>query len=429
LPGIYFKPSSRPIITAGERVFENRIRRPEITGKFMICPKITILQITPYYPPGFAFGGPTFAAGALASGLQRLGHQVITVTSDRNGDGFSEVPASLVEPAGNRTIYCHTLRGRFLYAPGLAAAIRAVIQQAEVVLVPCGSWNYFFFSTCRAAQRFRKPYVIYPRGNFDPWALALKKWRKRLWWTLFDRNNYQRARAAVALTREEASQIRRMGFAGRIEVIPNGVEVADYQAAMPRRDIEGQFPQLRNKRWLLFMARLHPKKGLDLLLPALAEVRRQVPDAHLIIAGPDEDAYGRVVRRLISDLNLEGAVSLTGMVTGGLKHGLLRHAELFLLPSYSEGFPMGVLEAMACGLPVIITRNCQFPEVTENNSGIIVENDIKSLTNGILALLHDEILRKQCGVNAKRLVQERYTWKQIAIDTSRLLLELIDKKS
>jgi len=294
--------------------------------------------------------------------------------------------------------------------------------------VPCGSWNYFFFTACRTAHRFHKPYVVYPQGNFDPWALALKKWRKRLWWALFDRKNLQRASAAVALTQKEFHQIRHMGYAGRIEVIPNGV-VPDYQAAMSRRDIEAQFPRLRNKRWLLFMARLHPKKGLDLLLPALADVVRQIPEVQLVIAGPDEDGYGRVVRRLISELNLEDAVCLIGMVTGRLKHGLLHQAEIFLLPSYSEGLSLGVLEAMACGLPVIITRNCQFPEVSENNSGIIIENDIKSLTNGILTLLQDDSLRKQCGVNAKRLVQERYTWKQIAIDTSSLLLDLVDKKS
>lgn len=392
----------------------------------MTWPDLTILQVTPYYPPGYAFGGPTFAAGAMASELHQLGHQVITITSDRNGDGFSEVPPSVVEAAGNQTIYCHTFRGRFLYTPGLTAAIRASIPQADVVLVPCGSWNYFFFSGCRQASAFGKPYVVYPHGNFDPWALALKKWRKRLWWHLFDRENYRRAAAAVALTQEEASQVRRMGFAGRIEVIPNGLNFADYQPAMSREEIEAQFPQLKNKRWLLFMARLHPKKGLDLLLPAMADICRQFPEAQLIIAGPDEGSYGRLVRRLISDLHLNGAVCLTGMVNGLLKNGLLHHAEIFLLPSYSEGFPMGVLEAMGCGLPVIITRNCQLPEVSEKCAGIIVQNDIKSLTQGIVTFLKDEYLRKLFSTNARILAKEHIGWKQIAIKTSDLLLDIVN---
>ncbi|MEJ2070313.1 MAG: glycosyltransferase [Syntrophobacterales bacterium] len=137
----------------------------------------------------------------------------------------------------------------------------------------------------------------------------------------------------------------------------------------------------------------------------------------------------RVVHRLINDLNLHDAVCLTGMVTGSLKNGLLRQAELFLLPSRGEGFPLGVLEAMAWGLPVIITRNCNLPEVGENNAGIIVENEVKDLTYGLLTLLKDERLRKQFGENGKSLVQEHYTWSQVAISTSKLLLEIVNNNS
>ena len=111
-------------------------------------------------------------------------------------------------------------------------------------------------------------------------------------------------------------------------------------------------------------------------------------------------------------------------MTGSLKNGLLRQAELFLLPSHSEGFPMGVLEAMACGLPVIITRNCNLPEVGENNAGIIVENEVKDLTEGLSTILKNNKLRKQLGKNGKSLVQKYYTWSQVAISTSNLLLEL-----
>jgi glycosyltransferase involved in cell wall biosynthesis len=365
----------------------------------------------------------------LASELQKLGHQVTTVTSNRNGDGFSEISPHLVEPAGNQTIYCSTHTGRFLYAPHLAFSLRTRLPQADVVLVPCGSWNYYFLTGCREAQKFGKPYVVYPHGNFDPWALDLKKWRKKIWWQLFDKKNYRRAAAAVALTREEASQIRHMGFTGRIEVIPNGVDFATYQEALSREAIEELFPPLKKKRWLLFMARLHPKKGLDVLLPALAEIRQQVRNLQLIIAGPDEDFYGRVVHRLINELNLHDVVCLTGMVTGSLKNGLLRQAELFLLPSHSEGFPMGVLEAMACGLPVIITRHCNLPEVGENNAGIIVENEVKDLTDGLLTLLRNKSLRKQFGKNGKSLVHEHYTWNQVAISTSYLLQEIVIKTS
>ncbi|MEJ2070312.1 MAG: glycosyltransferase [Syntrophobacterales bacterium] len=108
-----------------------------------------------------------------------------------------------------------------------------------------GNYRYFqskrrrvhFLNGCREAQKFRKPYVVYPHGNFDPWALDLKRWRKKIWWQLFDKKNYRRAAAAVALTREEASQIRNMGFTGRIEVIPNGVDGAAYQEALSREAI------------------------------------------------------------------------------------------------------------------------------------------------------------------------------------------------
>jgi glycosyltransferase involved in cell wall biosynthesis len=364
------------------------------------------------------------AAGAMAKGLQKAGHQVVTITSNRNGDGFAEVPEERQEPDGNIVVYCRTRPGRFYYASNLSATIQHYLPQADVVVVPGGSWNYYFFTGCRLARRFQRPYVVRPEGNLSPYALSHKPLRKKIWWALFDKKYFQKAAVVLALTQEEVDQIRGMDITTRIEIITNGINLQEYQEAMSRKQIEQHYPQLKNRRWLLFMSRFHPIKGLDLLLPAFAAIHRNYRDVVLILAGPDESNYRRTVEQMVRDLDLHDSVCFPGMVGGSLKNGLLHHATIFCLTSHSEGLPMGVLEAMACGLPVLITKECRLPEVKEWHTGLVVKRDVKEIAAGLALLLQDDKIRHEMGTNAQRLVQQRFTWDNVCNLTSQLLQEI-----
>jgi glycosyltransferase involved in cell wall biosynthesis len=387
-----------------------------------------IVQVTPWYPPGYKFGGPAMTAAILAEGLNQYGFQVITVTSDRNGDGYMQVPRWVREANGNEVIYCPTSPWRFFYSGSLTSTLETCLPGAAASIINCGSWNYFFLRGCRTSRRFRIPYVVYPHGNFDPWALSHKKWRKKVWWRLFDWNNYQQAAAVVALTPTEASQVRSMGVTTRIKVIPNGVSPEDFHPALNRAEIEDLFPPLQGKRWLLFLARLHQKKGLDLLLSAMSRIRNDHPNMVLVIAGADEGGYSQTIHRLVQELNLRENVYQVGMVTGALKNGLLKNSELFALTSYSEGMPMGVLEAMACGLPVLVTPECNIPEIAAYQAGVIVEKEVNAVAVGLKLLLNNNDQRAEMKINARRLIEEKFTRNRILEETSKLIEEIAPKK-
>jgi glycosyltransferase involved in cell wall biosynthesis len=298
------------------------------------------------------------------------------------------------------------------------------LKSADVVLINT-QWNYFFLAGCRLASSFNRPYIIRPEGIFSLWALSYKKWRKKIWWEIFDRKNYERAAAIVALTKEEAFQIRNMGISPRVEVIPNGVNLDDFTESLTREEIEIRFPQLKDRRWLLFMGRLHPIKGVDLLIEAFAKLRRKIPDAILVLAGPNEGNYQAIIDRYSKKLAINEDICFTGMVSGDLKNGFLKQSEIFCLTSYSEGLPMGVLEAMACGLPVVITHECRIPEIKEYNAGILVERNPDKIAEALLLIMEDKEIKNQMKYNALGLIKVLFTQEAVCQKYENLFQSII----
>ena len=176
-----------------------------------------------------------------------------------------------------------------------------------------------------------------------------------------------------------------------------------------------RFTKLRNKRILLFLARLHPKKGLDLLVESWGELARQHSDVHLVIAGPDGDGTEGRLRAVIRSAGLESSVTFTGMLQEDLKWSAFAAAEIFTLPSYSEGLSMGALEAMGAGLPVVVTRNCNMPEVSAYGAGWEVDANAKSLTLALEeAFTHSPSENQARGRRGGDLITSRYNSRHVA---------------
>jgi poly(glycerol-phosphate) alpha-glucosyltransferase len=221
-----------------------------------------------------------------------------------------------------------------------------------------------------------------------------------------------RAARIQCLTRREVEQVRARGVRAPCVVIPNGVWCRDATARTGGK-----------ARALLFLGRLHPKKGLDLLIQAFAGLASEHPDVRLVIAGDDGGSgYGRQVRHMAERTGLpvasgEGAgqdgrarICFVGEVRGEQKEAWLARSHAFLLASYSEGLPVAVLEAMAHALPVVVTDACNVPEVADAGAGFVVAPDAGRLAEGIARLLTDDALRARCAANARRLVEERFAW-------------------
>lgn len=389
---------------------------------------LRILKITGAYPPAFVHGGTATAAHSLVKSLIKLGHNVSVLTTDINGRSRLAVPKGWTTWDGVRVRYCRWIRGPLPYFSWeLFQFLRHNVSLYDIVLLDSG-WTSYGVLSGFECNRAGVPYLIYAHGCHSPMHLRKSLFKKKLWWWAFDRSLYNRAAATVALSKAEISYLCSMGVVTRIEHIANGVEMDALENAETREAIDLQFPQIRGKRIVLFLGRLEPIKGLDLLIPAFVKVHQKFPKAILVIAGPDDRGYIKVVRHLIQQCNLMKDVLLTGLVTGAKKVGLLRSAEAFVLPSYGEGFSMTALEAMACGKPVILTQACNFPEVEEFHAGLLVESNSCSIAGGICQILQDRSGGSQMGHNGKKLVIERFSWQDIARKTDDLCRNILSIK-
>lgn len=271
--------------------------------------------------------------------------------------------------------------------------------------------NYVFGSE---ARRQSKPHACHIHGFFDPWILKRSRWKKALVSRLFENRNLRNARFLRALTEKEASQIRAVGLKNPVVVIPNGIDLATADEESNSKHSTDHFKRKRPKR-VLFLSRLHPKKGLDMLIPVWAKLTREFPEWELVIVGPDEGGYQAVLEKLIKDSGTDDSCTIHPAVFGSLKHEVYRSADLFVLPSYSEGFPMAVLEALAHKLPVVLTTECNVPELAVENAAWECVPEAGPLENSLRqALSADDAERKQRGLLGRKIVESRYTWGSVA---------------
>jgi len=352
-------------------------------------------------------GGPPFSTFNLCEALSEAGADVRVVTTDRNGEKRLDVTT-------NRwTTYCEvpvwyarSLPGPYYPAPTAGRAIRST--HADCILSSGTLWTHLGFLAWRASRRRNTPVLMFPRGLLDPWALAYKQMRKRLYWRLLGKRILNEAAAVVALTEPERDAIRSLGVAQRIEVIPNGMRPEDFDHAGPLSELTESWPQLAGKPYVLFLGRIHEKKGVRALIDALGDRKLNNLDFHLVIAGPVDADYRRSLEQLVETCARQDRVVFTGPVTGRRKADLLAHAAAFVLPSLSEGLPVAVLEALASGCPVILSPACNLPEVAAAGAGIEVEPEPFPIAAAMAKLLQDAPLRYEMGQRGLALARERF---------------------
>lgn len=291
---------------------------------------------------------------------------------------------------------------------GMRQQLKQLFRSAQGVHIH-GIWETHCTVASGIARSCKTPYIISAHGMLDDWALTHKRLKKALYAALLETNNLQRAACLRALTRDEVTDYRRIGLRTPVAVVPSGVQAPEGVTG----DVFWEaFPQLAGKRVVLFMGRLHPKKGLPLLLQAwhrAAESRGE--DSHLVIAGPDSDNLLGTLRQMTEDLNLRDSVTFAGMLKDERKWSALAAAELFVLPSFSEGFSVAVLEALAMGLPAIVSSPCHFPEITEANCGWVIEPETHALELALREYLQMRPSELACmGERARGLIERRFTW-------------------
>jgi glycosyltransferase involved in cell wall biosynthesis len=326
--------------------------------------------------------------GALAARSESESVRIVTPTPSNLGETRSPRGVELVGPERDLERY---VRG-------------------AVVVHLHGLWQGHTRRGARAARRWGVPYLVTAHGMAEPWALRHKAWKKRIYTTLIEGKNLRRAACLHALARPEVEHLRALAPRTPIALIPNGVDLAPFDDLPPRSTLESDHPELTGKFLLLFLSRLHVKKGLDLLAEALGSIGRDRPDVHLLLAGNDDGAKAPFLDRLKS-LGLSNRVTCLGHVSGARARLAWGAADAFVLPSYSEGFSMAILEALAARKPALITHACHFPELAEADGAIVVSPDVEGVTRGLRELLERSTAeRSAMAERGRALVEARYTW-------------------
>jgi len=316
------------------------------------------------------------------------------------------------------------------HAFALTRALRPRVEAADVVHVH-ELWHYPHFAACRAALRCGRPFIVTVHGELEPWALGHHGFRKRVYLNLVQRRALRRAALIHALTEAEEAQVRAVGVETPVALVPNGIDVEPYARLEGRATFRRKHGIPEGARVVLFLGRLHRKKGLDILAEAFGELASHSTDGStgpfLIVAGPDEGGLADEMRAILLRHGAVDSARFTGMLTGNDRFAALAAADVFVLPSYSEGFSMTVLEAMASGLPVIVSRQCYFPEVAAQGAGLVVESEVGPLRDALSLVLGDPAAGAAFGEAGRALVRRRYTWDAVASEMTGVYEAALDR--
>lgn len=326
-------------------------------------------------------GGPVASVTSLCAGLAARGHELTVLT------GAGPLHPAVLELRGRVRVRTEPLGPYRLgnWSSAFRAACLEEARRADIVH-DNGVWLHTNWSSVRMAGRAGRPIVRSPHGMLSAWALRRSRMRKRLVWNLIERRLFARA-ALVHVTSElEERDVRRLGITARTVVIPHGIDLeGEYAAANIARARKAGLPEADGRRVVLFLSRIHPVKGLDLLCRVWGELPARLP-AILLVAGPGDDAPLKELRRWI-DEQAGPPARYIGPVTGDSKLALLSSAWLVVLPSYSENYGMVIAEALACGTPVLTTTQMPWAEVAATGCGWVIEPRADSLARTLDAAL------------------------------------------
>jgi len=376
-----------------------------------------VLQIVPSV--SLVYGGPSQMVLSLSSALAKEGVKVTLITTNSNGDtGQPPLDVPIGEPViqdGYQVLYfrCSPFR-RYKFSLGLLFWLTKHAQNFDIAHI-----HALFSPVSTAAATIARwqglPYILRPLGTLDPADLRKKALLKQVYGRLWEKPNLIGAAGVHFTSAEEGRISERFGSTTKDLVIPLGVElppnVSPSGKVRKELNIAGDLPLI------LFMSRIDPKKGLDLLIPALETLLNEGLGFHFVLAGsnPQNPVYEKGIQDRIKSSKLGERTTITGFVRGALKWGLLQEADLFVLPSDYENFGIAVAEAIACSTPVVISRGVYiWEDIEKANAGWVTPSDLQALTTTLRLALLDGEERKKRGINGRKLALNRYSWQAIA---------------
>ncbi len=356
-------------------------------------------------------GGPAAACLGMANLMARRGHEVRIVTTDRGYQPELSCAAAGVE--------IDALPGSWPAFFGTSWALRRRISEliGEVDVVHLHSLYLFHdWVTGDFCHRLGKPYIVKPHGTLDPFLYRRHRFRKAIAERAFQNDVLRRAAGLHYTAREEWELAKPRAGNPRGAIIPIGIDLAEFADLPPLEALRKRYPMIGDRKVVLFLGRLNFKKGVDIAIRAFAEASHGREDTFLVIAGPD-DGIQRESEALVRRFGLEGRVLFTGMVSGKDKLAVLSGSTIFVLPSHSENFGIAVIEAAACGIPVVISDRVNlWREFEDAGAGLIAPPEVPEFAKHLRMLLDGPEAAARIGAQGAELVRSRFNWTALGND-------------
>jgi glycosyltransferase involved in cell wall biosynthesis len=371
-------------------------------------------------------GGTTehvFSSSRVWSGL---GHQCEVLSLDSPDANCVTVSPMTTHALGSRGWWSHVFHRlppfRYGYTPKLTTWLNGNAHNYDAVILN-GLWNYTSYGSWRALRNSQTPYYVCPHGMLDPWlreAAPVRHIFRRLFWFLFERHVLKDARGIFFACEEERRLAIKSYLPGDFPsyVMGYGTEDVPHDTSAQRLAFRLKFPIKQDRKRILFLSRIHPKKGLDLLVEAFARVADRFPDFDLLIAGPDLVGLKPKLVETAARLGVSKRIHWTGMLAGDEKWGAFRSSTFFVLPSHQENFGIAIAEAMACALPVLITNKVNiWREVQFSGAGLVVNDDLDGLVDGLQRMCNLSVSQfEQMAVNSRECYLKRFDIKTNAME-------------
>ncbi len=393
-----------------------------------------VLCVAPSYWPAFQYGGPIFVNHYLNRALVKRGIEVtVYTTSVGLKNKVQEDHETYVD--GVRVFYFSIAKTlEFIGATGwqfswrMTRALKKNLHEFDLVNINT-LWKYPSAAAAFLSRAHSVPYIVTTHGVLYPYTLSKKRWKKLPYYHLATRRVLRGAAAIHYTGEDEAEKCHSyLGLENKAVIVPYVIDLSGFDDIPDRNTLAGRYPILNGRKTILYLSRINSKKGLDILIKAFAIVVKQRDDVHLLIVGNDESRYGEQIKKWIRDCGMfyddqgieDGGsefresrsnvkITFTGMLTGKEKMQAYAGSDIFVLPSYSENFGLAAVEAMACGLPTIISDQVGIhKEIAASKAGIVIKADPKQLAEAIMALLDNPKMCKSMGRNGQQVVKDRF---------------------
>ena len=375
-----------------------------------------ILHVAHFFYPCLSAGGVVNASYQIAR-MQARDNSVKVISSDACKERLKfEGSRYDVDVDGIKVDYFKNISNRFKLATMLDTPLGAIfriknqIRDFDVVHVHEHRQTLSIIA-CYFARRYGIPYVVQAHGSVLPFFQ--KEGLKNIFDKVFGFKILHGASKVFALTEVEKEQYLKMGVEeDRIEIVPLGINIEEYSDLPEEGIFREKFNISKDDKLIIFIGRVHEIKGLDLLIDAFKELADSESDVKLAIVGPD-DGYMDTLNLRIAECDLSDKVIVTGPLYKSEKQEALVDCDLFVMPSKYESFTTSGLEAMACGKPLVLTKNNHIHDWVDGSVGLACDDDKMSLKDSMAEVLFDEELSKKFGMNGRRLIQEKYNWDMI----------------